>query len=243
MTVRAFPVSSTAQQQGDALPARLTPQPFPEDAHAVIYRPARSAMTSGKARTRAWKLRFERRRPPFIEPLMGWTGGNDPLTQVELSFPSAESAIAYARRLGLHYTVAGMPQRTSDIRLVASTGAAERAAATARRQRLEWVERTLGPDLIRQGSGPGADPAARYADPQDVLRDPSLDQARKRDLLHRWAIDAYLLDLASNGAAGAEASRLQDVIDALIDLDGPLHADLRNRDRDGNPAAQGRPQA
>ena len=34
---------------------------FPDDALAVIYKPARSAMTSGKARTRDWKLRFEPR--------------------------------------------------------------------------------------------------------------------------------------------------------------------------------------
>jgi hypothetical protein len=37
---------------------------FPDDAMAIIYKPARSAMTSGKARTREWKLRFEPRSPP-----------------------------------------------------------------------------------------------------------------------------------------------------------------------------------
>jgi hypothetical protein len=80
---------------------------FPDDAVAVIYRPARSAMTSGKANTRHWKLRFERRTPPFIEPLMGWTGGDDPLTQVELTFPTRESAVAYAERQGLTFIVQG----------------------------------------------------------------------------------------------------------------------------------------
>jgi hypothetical protein len=30
---------------------------------------------------------FERRSPPFIDPLMGWTGGKDPLVQLELRFP------------------------------------------------------------------------------------------------------------------------------------------------------------
>jgi hypothetical protein len=53
-------------------PVPLTPAIFfPDDAVAVIYKPARSAMTSGKARTNEWKLRFERRSPPAIEPLMG----------------------------------------------------------------------------------------------------------------------------------------------------------------------------
>ena len=74
---------------------------------AAIYKPARSAMTSGKARTRDWKLRFEPRSCPFIEPLMGWTGSDDTLAQVELTFPSAAAAVAYARRQGLRYLLQG----------------------------------------------------------------------------------------------------------------------------------------
>src|SRR6202171_3650474 len=85
----------------------LTPSTFPPDAVAVIYRPARSAMTSGQASTRRWKLRFERRSAPFIEPLMGWTGGDDTLSQVELTSPSAAAAVAYARRYGLRYLLQG----------------------------------------------------------------------------------------------------------------------------------------
>jgi ETC complex I subunit-like protein len=80
---------------------------FPAGAVARIYRPARSAMTSGRARTKRWLLRFDRRTPPFIEPLMGWTGGDDTLTQIELRFPTSEAAVAYARRQGLAYVVDG----------------------------------------------------------------------------------------------------------------------------------------
>jgi hypothetical protein len=80
---------------------------FPAGAVARIYRPARSAMTSGRARTKRWLLRFDRRTPPFIEPLMGWTGGDDTLTQIELRFPTLEAAVAYARRQGLAYVVDG----------------------------------------------------------------------------------------------------------------------------------------
>lgn len=81
---------------------------FPADAVAVIYRPARSAMTSGLANTRRWKPRFERRSAPFIEPLMGWTGGDDTLAQVGLTFQSADEAVAYARRQGLKFVVHGL---------------------------------------------------------------------------------------------------------------------------------------
>jgi hypothetical protein len=58
---------------------RLTPSKFPRDTVARIFRPARSAMTSGKARTKGWQLVFERRSAPYVEPLMGWTADDDPL--------------------------------------------------------------------------------------------------------------------------------------------------------------------
>ncbi|WP_354270559.1 NADH dehydrogenase ubiquinone Fe-S protein 4 [Bradyrhizobium japonicum] len=48
-------------------------------------------MTSGRARAQRWTLRFERRSAPYIEPLMGWTGDDDPLSQVELSVPVRRS--------------------------------------------------------------------------------------------------------------------------------------------------------
>lgn len=88
---------------------------FPEDAVARIYKPAPTAATSGNARANEWRLAFERRHPPFIEPLMGYTGGSDTLTQVELEFPTLQSAIHYAERQGLSYVVqrAAKPDRRS----------------------------------------------------------------------------------------------------------------------------------
>lgn len=77
---------------------------FPDDAVARIYRVSRPVTTAGKAR-KSWRLVFERRTTPFIEPLMGYIGGDDPLTQVELEFPDLESAIGYAKRQGLTYVV------------------------------------------------------------------------------------------------------------------------------------------
>ena len=198
---------------------------FPEEAHAVIYKPARAATTSGKARTRGWKMRFERRTVRFIEPLMGWTGGGDPLTQVELSFPSPESAIAYARRQGLQYTVRGFSrQQVPQLRLVRDTG----RKRETRPWRLEWVERTLGPDLIRKGFGPSPEQEKNYADPQDILRDPDLSESQKRERLRRWALDSYLIEVAlANGEPQTAASRLPEVINALIDLDAPSQARAR----------------
>lgn len=70
-----------------------------------IYRPSRSAMQSGDANTRFWILEFEPASPPFIEPLMGWTGSADTLQQVRLKFPSLERAVAFAERQGWRYRV------------------------------------------------------------------------------------------------------------------------------------------
>jgi hypothetical protein len=161
-----------------AVPQPLTPSLFPQDAHAVIYRPARSARTSGTARARDWKLRLERRSPPFIEPLMGWTAGDDTLNQVELSFSSLEAAIAYARRQGLQYTVHGVRTQEPMLRLApCNSYTRDQFAENERRRRLARAEGTLGPDAIRDGVGHGNDsfptvrrPAARAARALPVTR-------------------------------------------------------------------------
>jgi hypothetical protein len=194
MTVHAFPNSLLSKCDPS-----LTPQSFPAGATAVIYRPARSAMTSGMAGTRDWKLRFERRTPPFIEPLKGWTGGDDTLPQIELTFPTLESAVAYATRQGLSYIVQGSTQRLSELRVISRTTQAQRAEAAARRQRLEWVEQMLGPDVMQQGFGPGQDPAALYADPKDILGDERLTPIRRRTCFNDGCLRLISLTWPSRG--------------------------------------------
>lgn len=61
----------------------------------------------------------------------------------------------------------------------------------------------------------------RYTRPSEVLRDPTLCEEQKRDLLRRWALDAYrLVASAKQGMQSDAASELNEAIDALIDLDG-----------------------
>ncbi len=209
----------------------LAQRAFPPDATAMIYWPARSAMTSGKANTRRWKLRFEQRTAPFIEPLMGWTGAADTVSQVELDFPSAEAAIGYAKRQGINFVVQGLaePPRaqcpTSD---QPKPGDPDQLGAHDRRPRtckLEWMERTLGIqatndriDLNRALTNP----AAAFDEPERVVRDPQLSPEQKREVLRRWALEAYRTDRAATRAfAQPDSARLDKVIDALIDLDEP----------------------
>ena len=47
---------------------------------------------AGRAREGTWRLRFAERWRPRIDPLTGWTGGGDPLAQIELRFPDREAA-------------------------------------------------------------------------------------------------------------------------------------------------------
>jgi hypothetical protein len=226
--------------------AALTRSVFPEDAMAVICKPARSAMTSGKARTRDWKLRFEPRSCPFIEPLMGWTGSDDTLAQVELTFPSAAAAVAYARRQGLRYLLQGADD--SDTRPGSNAKAANTNSSSPDIRssnvwpwRLEWVERTLGLRGIQNKSRPVRGPAAYYASPQDVLDDHDLSPAQKRDVLRRWALDAYPIELALfKGEPQSEPSRLGEVIDALFDLDETQAGTSAHRTRATRPDCEGR---
>jgi hypothetical protein len=62
-------------------------------------------MSSGRAGTNRWRLEFERRTPPFVDPLTGWTGGSDPLANLSLIFPSRSAAIGYCERNGLRFEV------------------------------------------------------------------------------------------------------------------------------------------
>jgi NADH dehydrogenase ubiquinone Fe-S protein 4 len=72
---------------------------------ARIYRPAKTAMQSGRAKTHHWVLEFEPERPQSIEPLMGYTSSDDMNRQVRLSFETKEEAIDYAKRSGIAYRV------------------------------------------------------------------------------------------------------------------------------------------
>ena len=70
---------------------------------ARIYRPARTAMQQGRAKTREWVLEFEPAEARGHDPLMGWTSSADTRQQIVLRFDSKEAAIAYARKHGIDY--------------------------------------------------------------------------------------------------------------------------------------------
>ena len=72
---------------------------------ARIYRPAKTAMQSGKAKTQRWVLDYEPEVAKSVEPLMGYTSSSDMKQQVRLYFDTQEEAVAYAKRLGSAHRV------------------------------------------------------------------------------------------------------------------------------------------
>ena len=78
---------------------------------ARIYRPAKTAMQSGRAKNESWLLEFEPEDAVTPDPLMGWNGSSDTGQQVRLRFASVEEAVAYAERHGHDYSVAAPKER------------------------------------------------------------------------------------------------------------------------------------
>ena len=74
-----------------------------------IHQPGCSVTSSGPPR-KGWVLEFERSSASFIEPLMGWAGGDDPFAPIWLTFPNLQSAIGFAERHGWRYRVEGPPR-------------------------------------------------------------------------------------------------------------------------------------
>lgn len=70
-----------------------------------IYRPAKSALSSGKARTRFWLVEFEPGERREADRLVGWVGSGDTRQQLRLRFPTREAAIAWCERHRLTYVV------------------------------------------------------------------------------------------------------------------------------------------
>jgi len=72
---------------------------------ARIYKPAKTAMQSGLAKTERWRLDYEPEVARTVEPLMGYTSSTDMRQQVRLEFDTRDEAIAYAERNGIAYQV------------------------------------------------------------------------------------------------------------------------------------------
>ena len=71
---------------------------------AKIYKPAQTAMQSGKGNSKNWLLEFDTLNNG-INPLMGWETSNDTMSEVKLEFLTREQAINYAKKNNIDYYI------------------------------------------------------------------------------------------------------------------------------------------
>ena len=71
---------------------------------AKIYKPAKTAMQSGKRNTKNWLLEFDTLNTG-VNPLMGWETSRDTMSEVKLQFPTKEQAINYAKKNNIVYYI------------------------------------------------------------------------------------------------------------------------------------------
>ncbi|NIY71841.1 ETC complex I subunit [Marivivens donghaensis] len=97
---------------------------------ARIYRPAKTAMSSGTAKTKRWILEYAASSAREVDPLMGWTSSTDTQSQVKMYFDTKEAALEYAAEKKLDVVVQEPHGRKANIR----TGGYGENFATSRRQ-------------------------------------------------------------------------------------------------------------
>lgn len=181
---------------------------------AHIRRPCRSAMSSGPARD-GWRLEFEPRCAPFLDPLMGWTGSRDPLRSVALTFPTLDAALSYAERQGLRTVVHHDAQSRADERDMAKRAFSD---GTLRHLGLQRLHERYG-DAMAQASRAEDGPRRQAGDaPLDVVRRADLSDDDKRSILMNWAFDQHLILQRQSDAAAA--ARLSEIEEALLVLEG-----------------------
>jgi hypothetical protein len=83
---------------------------------ARIYQPAKTAMSSGMAKTHAWVLEFAPSSARDVDPLMGWTSSSDTQSQVRLSFDSKDAAVEYAKDNDIDAVVQDPKPRKANVR-------------------------------------------------------------------------------------------------------------------------------
>jgi hypothetical protein len=73
--------------------------------HAKIFQPAKTAMQSGKGKTRQWILEYVKPQPGRPDALMGWNTMPDTITELKLFFATKDEAVTYATAKGIPFEV------------------------------------------------------------------------------------------------------------------------------------------
>ena len=93
---------------------------------AKIYKPSKTSMQSGRAKSKQWILEFVRKTPAIPEPLMGWQSSGDTQKQIKIAFSSKEAAIQYAEKQEIDYELINPQKRKLNIKSYADNFSSER---------------------------------------------------------------------------------------------------------------------
>ncbi len=63
-----------------------------------IYKPSKTAMQSGKAKTKLWLAEYISDVDETNDSLMGWNSSKDTQTQIKIFFDTKEQAIKWAKK-------------------------------------------------------------------------------------------------------------------------------------------------
>ena len=70
-----------------------------------IFKPSKTAMQSGKAKTKLWYLQVMDDSTQSQDPLIGYHGGSSTKNQIKLQFDTKEDAINFAKSKNYDYEV------------------------------------------------------------------------------------------------------------------------------------------
>lgn len=78
---------------------------------ALIYKPAKTAMQSGKAKTENWVLEYQPETRKIVDNLIGWQGSEDMEQEIKISFATRDAAIEYANKNEIEFDVVEPKER------------------------------------------------------------------------------------------------------------------------------------
>ena len=85
-----------------------------------IYKPSKTAMQSGRAKTKQWLAEYRSEVTLSKDTLMGWTSSSDTRSQIKLYFDTKEQAIKWAKENKYQYYVEEPQKRKIKIKNYAS---------------------------------------------------------------------------------------------------------------------------
>ena len=72
---------------------------------AKIYKHSKTSMQSGRSKFNKWVLKISDSKNQIRDTMMGWNGGSNTSSQIQLNFKSKEDAIHYAKSNNIDYEV------------------------------------------------------------------------------------------------------------------------------------------